>query len=133
MSLVASVMRNDLVTPFHRVLEERRKRKNLLERGNFRFRSLYRDLLFLAFRVLGRENIDHGKLQHDVILNYILTYCIELALTCGYLLSSDSFDREYRLAYSRLGRNDVVRLRPSDKPPTRATVCCRKVFRDLDL
>ena len=57
--MVSCIMCNDLLNPIRKVLNERRKQKHLLNRG--RFRSVYRDLLFLAFHALGRENIDHGK------------------------------------------------------------------------
>ena len=46
---------------------------------------------------------------------------------------SDAFDREYRMAYARLTKQEISRLRASDRPPNRTTMCCRKVFGPLEL
>lgn len=57
---------NDLVTPLKLLTNEHRKtsHKSHMHKNYY---SLYRDLLFLSFVALGRENIDHGKFfcAHD--------------------------------------------------------------------
>lgn len=52
--IINSVRCNDLVDPLKRLATERQKLKGR--------HSLYRDILYLAFTVLGRENIDQSKL-----------------------------------------------------------------------
>ena len=44
-----------------------------------------------------------------------------------------AFDHEYKWAVSRLNKQELVRLRSCDKPPTNASVYCRKVFAELEL
>lgn len=56
-TIITNVRHNDLVEPIRRVALERSK---LLSEEQASF-SIYRDILFLAFTVLGRGNIDQGK------------------------------------------------------------------------
>lgn len=57
-SVINSVRCNDLVEPVKKLATERHKLKG---RGVNRSHSLYRDILYLAFVVLGRDNIDQSK------------------------------------------------------------------------
>ncbi|XP_037068217.1 LOW QUALITY PROTEIN: C-myc promoter-binding protein-like [Pollicipes pollicipes] len=65
--------------------------------------STYRDIMFLAFSALGRENID---------------------LTL--------YDREYRRAYEELTSADLQHLNEADRPPAVAALLCRRFFRELE-
>lgn len=56
-NVITYVRRNDLVEPIRRVALERNKNRSN-EQTPF---SIYRDILFLAFIVLGHGNIDQGK------------------------------------------------------------------------
>ena len=58
-------MYNEVLRPIRLVMNEQRKAKQLTARGG-RFRSVYRDMLFLAFCALGRENIDHGEISYAI-------------------------------------------------------------------
>lgn len=60
-AVITYVRCNDLAEPIIRVALERSKHQT----GDHPF-SIYRDVLFLAFTVLGRMNIDQGDLCiHD--------------------------------------------------------------------
>ena len=63
--MVSCIMCNDVLNPLRKVLHEQRKRKALTSHG--RFRSVYRDLLFLALHVLGRDNIDVGTYYSQAV------------------------------------------------------------------
>lgn len=56
-AVITYVRCNDLAEPIIRVALERSKHQT----GDYSF-SIYRDILFLAFIVLGRTNIDQGEL-----------------------------------------------------------------------
>lgn len=56
-TIITSVRHNDLVEPIRRLALERSK---ILSEDQESF-SIYRDILFLAFTVLGRGNIDQGE------------------------------------------------------------------------
>jgi hypothetical protein len=56
--VISGVRCNDLLEPLKKLAVERQKLKG---KGVTRSHSLYWDILFLAFTVMGRENIDHGK------------------------------------------------------------------------
>ncbi len=56
--VMASIQCSDLADPVKRVAAERLKLKSHGVNHNY---SLYRDILFLAFVVIGRENIDQSK------------------------------------------------------------------------
>ncbi len=64
-AIVSSIMMNDVVNPIKLLLNERRKQKS---QGKSRFRSMYREIMFLSLVALGRENIDCGKF-HSVTKN----------------------------------------------------------------
>jgi hypothetical protein len=65
--VISGVKCNDLLEPLRKCVAERQKLKS---RGTVRRFSIYRDILFLAFGALGRENIDQGK--HS--LKFIITF-----------------------------------------------------------
>lgn len=56
-TVITNVRHNDLAEPIRRVALERSR---FLSEDQAAF-SIYRDILFLAFTVLGRGNIDQGK------------------------------------------------------------------------
>ena len=77
--LISSIKMNDVTAPIRAVLAERRRlqkatfsssssRRNAIQPLHY---SMYRDILFLSFTVLGHDNIDHGKYSH------ITAACIE--------------------------------------------------------
>ncbi|KAG8301494.1 hypothetical protein J6590_053565 [Homalodisca vitripennis] len=95
--IINSVRCNDLVEPLKRLATERHKLKGR--------HSLYRDILYLAFTVLGRENIDQS-----------------------------AFDREYVTAYEAVEAScDSKLFLRCDAPPTQSILFCRYVFRELQL
>jgi hypothetical protein len=59
-NVITYVRRNDLAEPIKRVALERNRNRST-DHTPF---SIYRDILFLAFIVLGRGNIDQGKFFH---------------------------------------------------------------------
>jgi len=95
--IINSVRCNDLVDPIKRLATERHKLKGR--------HSLYRDILYLAFTVLGRDNIDQS-----------------------------AFDREYVTAYETVETccDSKLFLR-CDSPPSQSILFCRHVFRELQL
>lgn len=56
-AIITDVRHNDLVDPIKRVALERSK----IQGDQLAPFSIYRDILFLAFIVLGRSNIDQGE------------------------------------------------------------------------
>ncbi|TNM93889.1 hypothetical protein fugu_002065 [Takifugu bimaculatus] len=64
-----------------------------------RWRSVYREILFLSLVALGRDNID-----------------------------IEAFDREYQLAYTQLSAEQLKPLGPIDKPPGLSVQWCVKCF-----
>ncbi|XP_054286289.1 DENN domain-containing protein Crag [Macrosteles quadrilineatus] len=95
--IISSVRCNDLVDPLKRLATERQKLKGR--------HSLYRDILYLAFNVLGRENIDQS-----------------------------AFDREYVMAYETVETCcDSKLFQRCDVPPSQSVLFCRHVFRELQL
>ncbi|XP_075224805.1 DENN domain-containing protein Crag isoform X2 [Lycorma delicatula] len=96
-----SVRCNNLVDPMKRLATERQKLKgNGVNRGH----SLYRDILFLAFTVVGRDNIDQS-----------------------------AFDREYVSAFEKLSDKESKMYQRSDQPLSIASLYCRAYFRELEL
>ncbi|GFO50358.1 C-myc promoter-binding protein [Plakobranchus ocellatus] len=70
-----------------------------------RFRSMYREILFLSFAACGRHNIDH-----------------------------DAFDREYAMAFEeKLHPVEVRRFQLDDHPKGINVQFCRQVFCELEL
>ncbi|XP_033751078.1 C-myc promoter-binding protein-like [Pecten maximus] len=98
--IITSVQCNDVLSPIKMIGNCRRRHR--LRRP--KYRSLYRDMLFLAFTACGRENIDH-----------------------------DAFDREYRQAFNRLLPMEVKRLQRNDRPRKTKVIWCRKVFGELEV
>ena len=62
--IISSVMCNNLLVPIQKILSERNKHLARCSSGSkmTRFRSIYRDVLFLTFVALGQQNIYIGKL-----------------------------------------------------------------------
>lgn len=60
-------MLNDVLQPLQMILNERRKLRLANENKILHFRSIYREILFLSFVALGRENIDHGNFPFPVL------------------------------------------------------------------
>jgi len=101
--IVSGIQYNDMLRPLKLLSAELIKRKT--KSGMIaRHHGIYRELLFLSFAAIGRENIDQV-----------------------------AFDREYRLAYDRLDGQYVSVLAKVDAPPTIASVFCRHFFRELEL
>jgi hypothetical protein len=81
--------------PLKKLAIERQKLKG---KGVNRSHSLYWDILFLAFTVIGRENIDHGKgtqSRHTQVYETLLplllctfmAWCLGTGTTLMYLYS----------------------------------------------
>lgn len=70
--IIESIMCNDLLTPIKLVMNCRRR----LRLRKSRHRSMYRDIVFLAFVACGKENIDNGKdiLVDKMYLGQILIF-----------------------------------------------------------
>ncbi|XP_018393655.1 PREDICTED: DENN domain-containing protein 4C isoform X3 [Cyphomyrmex costatus] len=98
-AVITYVRCNDLAEPILRVALERSKHQT----DDHPF-SIYRDILFLAFTVLGRTNIDQGV-----------------------------FDREYSLSLEKFSENDEKLLHKIDAPPTMMSVYCRYYFKQLNV
>jgi len=99
--IISSIRCNDLMTPVKRLASERFKLKN---RGVERTHSIYRDILFLAFVAIGRENID-----------------------------VQMFHREYAMVFEKLTmieRKENL-YHSQDLPPTSSALFCRAFFRPL--
>ncbi|XP_059479083.1 C-myc promoter-binding protein isoform X2 [Neocloeon triangulifer] len=95
--IISCVKSNDLLEPMNKVAAERHALKP-------RSYSIYRDILFLAFAALDRDNIDQV-----------------------------AFDEEYRIAYDKLSHKELKLYLPCDQPLTNYSVCCRHFFRELEL
>ncbi|XP_033633840.1 C-myc promoter-binding protein-like isoform X2 [Asterias rubens] len=99
--LVKYIRYNNVYQPIVLLLEELKK----LGEDQSGRRSIYRELLFLSFVAMGRENIDH-----------------------------DAFDQQYREAFYKLEKENGPfgkLLQTDDKPPQLAVNMCRKAFGDL--
>ncbi len=57
--IIGLIQCNDLSTPMKLLITERLKLNAV--KSNAKQHSIYRDLLFLSFVALGRENINHSK------------------------------------------------------------------------
>ena len=57
--ILASIQRNDMISAMKLLINERTKHDSL--NVNRKHYSMYRDLLYLSFVALGRENIDQSK------------------------------------------------------------------------
>ncbi|XP_054165030.1 DENN domain-containing protein 4C-like [Oppia nitens] len=100
--IINSIQCNDLATPMKLLITERLKLN--AKKSNIRQHSIYRDLLFLSFVALGRENINNT-----------------------------AFDREYRRAFESMSPKDQEALKSIDKPPSIGIVFCRRFFKELEL
>ncbi|XP_036140650.1 DENN domain-containing protein Crag isoform X3 [Monomorium pharaonis] len=98
-AVITYVRCNDLAEPIIRVALERSKHQ--IDDPPF---SIYRDILFLAFTILGRTNIDQGV-----------------------------FDREYSLSLEKFSENEEKLLHKIDAPPTMMSVYCRYYFKQLNV
>lgn len=72
--------------------------------GKARFRSIYREMLFLGFVHFGKDFLEH-----------------------------DAFDREYKHAFKQLTPERRALLHRSDYPPSPAVMWCRKLFGQLEV
>lgn len=93
---------NDLMEPLKSLAVEREGREK--NEGKSSSHSVYRDVLFLACKALGRAQID---------LNV--------------------FDKEYTSAYYRVTERNNKFYSPQDKPISLNALYCRQYFRPLDL
>lgn len=98
--IIEGIMCNDLLTPIKLVMNCRRR----LRLRKSRHRSMYRDIVFLAFVACGKENIDN-----------------------------DAFDREYRQAFNKLSHMEIKRTQRDDRPRKTRVIWCRKVFGELEV
>lgn len=120
--IIGSIQCNDLSTPMKLLITERLKLNAV--KSNAKQHSIYRDLLFLTFVALGRENINHSK---DLMVLISITF-----LSFIYLFIA-AFDREYRRAFESMTPKDQLGLSAIDKPPSIGAVLCRRFFKELDL
>lgn len=100
-SIISSIYCNDLLSPLKKLSSERQHRKN--DEKSLCSTSIYRDILFLTCKVVGRSNID---------LN--------------------AFDKQYTSAYGRQERNNK-HMRPQDRPLSVGSIYCRQYFKPLYL
>ena len=63
----------------------------------------------------------------------IMIFTLLKIYTKFYFLFTDAFDREYRLAFTRLSAGELKRLQRDDRPRTDNVMWCRKVFMDLEV
>ncbi|XP_046624010.1 C-myc promoter-binding protein isoform X2 [Neodiprion virginianus] len=99
-SVITNVRCNDLAEPIRRLALERHKNQ-LDEKTPI---SIYRDILFLVFTVLGRGNIDQS-----------------------------AFDREYNQSLERLTEKEEKLLLKTDAPPATMALYCRHYFKPLNV
>lgn len=98
--IITHIHCSDVLTPIKMVMNGRRR----LRTRRKRFRSMYREILFLSFVACGRENID-----------------------------PDAFDREYRGAFVKLIGAELKRLQRDDKPRSMLVQSCRNAFGRLEV
>lgn len=114
-----------MLRPLKQLSSELIKRKTVT--GIARHHGIYRELLFLSFVAIGRENIDQSK----TFIESVCTYkCLNVSFISPFTVA---FDREYRLAYDRLDAQSMATLGKVDSPPSIASVFCRHFFRQLEL
>lgn len=101
-NVIGSVRCNDLLEPLKRLATERQKHQAI--RGIDKTHSIYRDMLFLVFKALGKSNIDLV-----------------------------AFDKEYKNAFDRLPERSSKLYRHQDRPLSIAAICCRHYFKTLSL
>ncbi|XP_052281049.1 DENN domain-containing protein Crag-like [Dreissena polymorpha] len=98
--IISKIQCNDVLSPIKMVMNGRRR----LRTRRKRFRSMYRDIMYLALEACGRDNIDIA-----------------------------AFDREYKMAFSRLAQNEVKRVQRDDKPRSPLVQACRAAFQELNM
>ncbi|KAK0048974.1 DENN domain-containing protein 4B [Biomphalaria pfeifferi] len=99
--IVSAIKRNDVLAAVKIVVSARKK----INSKKRRFRSMYREILFLSFAECGRENIDH-----------------------------EAFDREYSACFQeKLEQWEIQRLQLDDHPKAANVKWCRKVFAELEV
>ncbi|CAG5134892.1 unnamed protein product [Candidula unifasciata] len=99
--IIASIKRNDVLSGIKQIASARRR----MTSRKRRFRSMYREILFLSFAACGRENIDH-----------------------------DAFDREYTIAFTeKLQKAEKQRLQLDDHPKADNVQWCRRLFSELEV
>ncbi|XP_064212569.1 DENN domain-containing protein Crag isoform X3 [Tribolium castaneum] len=99
--VIVSIRLNDLAEPLKNLASERESHGP--HQGKNRI-SIYRDILFLACKALGRSHID---------LN--------------------AFDKQYSAAYYRATERNNRQFEPQDKPLSTIALYCRQYFRPLSL
>ncbi|XP_022900538.2 DENN domain-containing protein Crag isoform X1 [Onthophagus taurus] len=108
-TIIDSVHCNELLDPLKKLAIERNKKKSprIHEEStpiHYISASIYRDILFLTCKAVGRANMD---------LN--------------------AFDKEYAVAYSRLPEKHKGLYGPLDAPLTIGAIYCRQYFKPLSL
>ncbi|XP_025833553.1 C-myc promoter-binding protein isoform X2 [Agrilus planipennis] len=103
-TIISNVHCNDLLEPLKRLASERQRLQKARSGPADRTHSIYRDILFLVCKVVGRSNVD---------LN--------------------AFDREYLIAYGRLPERTSKLYKPQDRPLSVGAAYCRQYFRPLNL
>ncbi|XP_055372585.1 DENN domain-containing protein Crag [Condylostylus longicornis] len=99
--IISAIRCSDLSIPIKRLANERQKIKN--SNVSDKSLSIYRNLLFLALTVIGRNNIDMS-----------------------------SFHREYASAFEKLRDKETnLKCRTEDFPPSLAAIFCRVYFKPL--
>ena len=107
-TILSSIHCNDLVDPLKRLALERHRiqKEKMHDQKSITFisQSIYRDILFLTCKALGRANID---------LN--------------------AFDKEYTTAFARIPERNKDLYAPNDRPMTVCSIYCRQYFKPLSL
>lgn len=104
-SIIDSVHCNDLLDPLKKLALERQRSQKQPNEGtnvNCVSQSIYRDILFLTCKAVGRSNIDPNV-----------------------------FDKEYATAFSRISERNNKLYGPQDRPLTVGSVFCRQYFKPL--
>ncbi|KAK9754949.1 uDENN domain [Popillia japonica] len=103
-SIIDSVHCNDLLDPLKKLALERQRNQKHPTEGNISCvsQSIYRDILFLTCKAVGRSNIDPNV-----------------------------FDKEYATAFSRISERNNKLYGPQDRPLTVGSVFCRQYFKPL--
>lgn len=122
--VVSGIEMNSMVTSLKALVTERLK-AGVSGREKHSY-SIYRDLLFLSFVALGRENIDQGESPKPGKNRHYRRH------THGLVFAA-AFDREFRRAYESLAPRQLVCLSASDRPPSISAIFCRRSFKQLHI
>lgn len=101
--IINNIRLDDLVEPLKSIAAERESHQRIVEGQSRRF-SIYRDVLFLACKSLGRTHVDLNE-----------------------------FDKQYNAAYYRVTERNNRQYVPQDKPISLGALYCRQYFRPLSL